>query len=47
MAAILNEELVLWCFTPPSTIFQLYRDKSVLMVEESREPREKSLTRLH
>ena len=32
--------IFLWCLTPLSTIYQLYRGRSVLLAEESGVPRE-------
>jgi hypothetical protein len=32
--------LVLWCLMPLSTLFQLYRDGSVLLVQETGKPGE-------
>ena len=32
--------VVVWCLTPHSTIFQLYRGGSVLLVEETGVPEE-------
>ena len=37
---VLEYRLGLWCLMPFSTIFQLYRGVSVLLMEEIREPRE-------